>query len=190
MSRDYAALSLKPLPAPSRLADLPGPAQVGLDDPAESVMTDLREVRAGYTSPERSVAEAQAVMASRSVRLLFVLDASRAIVGVLTMSDLAGEKVVRFMRERSLERDDVTVADVMTPEGDLRAVPLSQVKSMRVGHVIATLKSAGRMHVIVADGERVCGVFSTQRIARQLGISLETFAVASTFSEIEAALAG
>jgi hypothetical protein len=58
MSRDYAALSLKPLPAPSRLADLPGPAQVGLDDPAESVMTDLREVRAGYTSPERPSPEA------------------------------------------------------------------------------------------------------------------------------------
>ncbi len=190
MSRDYAALSLYPMPSPSRLADLPGPAHVGLDDPAESVMTDLREARAGYTSPEKSVEDAHTVILSRGVRLLFVLDGQRDILGVLTMSDLAGEKVMRFMRERGIAKRDVTVADVMTPATDLRAVPLAQVKSMRVGHVIATLKAAGRAHLLVGDGNRVCGVFSAPRVARQLGIPLETFAVASTFSEIEAALAG
>lgn len=60
---------------------------------------------------------------------------------------------------------------------------------MRVGHVVATLKATGRQHIIVADGNRVCGVFSTQRIARQLGIDFGSFTVAGTFSEIETALA-
>jgi len=162
---------------------------VTLDDPAESVMTDLREVRAGYIAPERSVEEAQAVMAGRGVRLLFVLDDSRDIAGVLTMTDLAGEKVVRFMQERGLAKREVTVGDVMTPARELQAVQLAQVRGMRVGHVVATLKATGRQHITVAEGNRVCGVFSTQRIARQLGMDFDSFAVASTFSEIEAALA-
>lgn len=190
MPSDYAPLSLAPLARPARLADLPGPSRVALDDPAESVMTDLREVRAGYIAPERSVVEAQAAMQGRGVRLLFVLDDARDIVGVLTMTDLAGEKVVRFMQDRGLRRADVAVADVMTPARELQAVSLAQVRGMRVGHVVATLKATGRQHITVADGNRVCGVFSTQRIARQLGIDFDTFAVAGTFSEIEAALAG
>lgn len=48
MTTEFAPLVLKPLPSPARLADLALPTRVGLDDPAESVMTDLREVRAGY----------------------------------------------------------------------------------------------------------------------------------------------
>lgn len=189
MTRDYAPLTLKPLAAPARLADLANPAAATLDDPAESVMTDLREVRAGHITPERTVEEARVAMASRGVRLLFVLDDARAIVGIVTMTDLAGEKVVRFMRDRGVSRGEVTVANIMTPARELQAVSLSQVKAMRVGHVVATLKTTGRQHITVADGDRVCGVFSTQRIARQLGVDFETFAVASTFSEIEAALA-
>jgi len=190
MTKEYAPLFLKPLANPARLADLAVPARVGLDDAAESVMTDLREVRAGYISPERSVVEAQVAMTGRGVRLLFVLDDQRDIVGVLTMTDLAGEKVVRFMQARGIRRGEVTVADMMTPARELQAVSLAQVKGMRVGHVVATLKATGRQHITVADGNRVCGVFSTQRIARQLGVDFDTFAVASTFSEIEAALAG
>jgi hypothetical protein len=38
-------------------------------------------------------------------------------------------------------------------------------------------------------GQRVRGLFSASQVARQLGIPLETFAVAATFAEIEAALA-
>jgi CBS domain-containing protein len=189
MTTDYAPLSLKPLAHPARLADLAGPERVSLDAPAESVMTDLREVRAGSVAPEQSVVEAQAAMAGRGVRLLFVLDDQRDIVGVLTMTDLAGEKVVRFMQSRGLARGEVTVADMMTPARELQAVSLAQVKGMRVGHVVATLKATGRQHITVADGNRVCGVFSTQRIARQLGIDFDAFTVAGTFSEIEAALA-
>jgi CBS domain-containing protein len=190
MTSDHAPLTLKPLPQPARLADLAGPSRVGLDDPAESVMTDLREVRAGYIAPDRSVMEAQAAMTGRGVRLIFVLDDQRDIAGVLTMTDLAGEKVVRFMQDRGIPRGEVTVGDVMTPARELQAVSLAQVKVMRVGHVVATLKSTGRQHITVADANRVCGVFSTQRIARQLGIDFDTFAVANTFAEIEAVLAG
>jgi hypothetical protein len=61
---------------------------------------------------------------------------------------------------------------------------------MRVGHVVATLKKVGRKHLMVAEdgGRRVRGLFSTSQIARQLGMELQTFEVASSFADIEAAL--
>ena len=61
---------------------------------------------------------------------------------------------------------------------------------MRVGHVVATLKSVQRQHLMVAEegGRRVRGLFSASQIARQLGIELQTFAVAQSFADIEAAL--
>jgi CBS domain-containing protein len=65
------------------------------------------------------------------------------------------------------------------------------VETARVGHVLETLRRAGRQHALVVDGERrVRGIFSISQIARQLGVALPAGGeVARTFSEIEAALA-
>ena len=61
---------------------------------------------------------------------------------------------------------------------------------MRVGHIVATLQAVGRRHLIVAedDGRRIRGIFSTSQIARQLGVEVQTFEVARSFADIEAAL--
>jgi len=69
-------------------------------------------------------------------------------------------------------------------------VALPDVAAARVGHVLETLRRAGRQHILVVDAERrVCGIFSLTQIARQLGVSVATGgAVARTFSEIEAAI--
>lgn len=191
MPRDYATLTLSKLAATARLAELAPPARVGLDDPAIAVMTDLREYRAATITPDRKIDEAHAVMLGRGVRLLFVLDDNRAVAGVVTLTDLLGERPMHFMQERGLTRGDVLVGDMMTPAAELEAVAISAVKGMRVGHIVATLKAVRRQHVLASDdgGQSICGVFSTQRIARQLGVDLETIGVARSFAEIEAALA-
>ena len=38
------------------------------------------------------------------------------------------------------------------------------------------------------NGRRVRGLFSASQLARQLGIEVQTFEVASSFAEVEAAL--
>jgi CBS domain-containing protein len=190
MSREYATLSLSALPAGVRLADLAPPAHVTLDDPAIEVMTDLREYRAATIGPERTIDEAHAVMLGRGVRLLFVLDDNRTVAGVITMTDLLGEKPMHFIQERGVKRSDVLVSDMMTPASDLEAVTMADVARMRVGHVVATLTAVRRQHILASEdgGRRIGGVFSTQRIARQLGLDLDTFAVARSFAEIRSAL--
>lgn len=189
--REYAPLKLLPLAEAGRVVHREPPGRVSLDDPAFSVMTDLREVSAVTTRPEEAMYRAHQSMIERGVRLLFVLGNDGAIAGVITATDVLGDKPVRFAQGRGVSHAEITVADIMTPAAMLEAVPIQDVAQMRVGHVVATLKAVRRQHLMVAEdgGRWVRGLFSASQIARQLGMELQTFAVASTFAEIEAALA-
>jgi len=188
--REYSPLTLTPLQQGARVAGPTSPGRVSLDDPAFSVMTDLREVSVATTTPEETVAAAHAQMIKRGVRLLFVLEADGGIAGVLTATDVLGEKPVRFMRERGVAHSEILVSDIMTPASMLEALPIMDVAQMRVGHIVATLKAVGRKHLMVAEegGRRVRGLFSASQVARQLGVELQTFEVAQSFADIEAAL--
>jgi CBS domain-containing protein len=189
--RAYAPLTLSPLASGARIAQPNAPGRVTLDDPAFSVMTDLREVSAAATAPEEPIDAAHAVMIRRGVRLLCVLVALGALAGIITATDLLGVKPMQFMQAHGVTHAEVQVRDIMTPARNLDAVSLLDVAQMRVGHVVATLKSVRRRHLTVAEDGGTCvrGLFSTSQVARQLGMELQTFEVAETFAAIEAALA-
>jgi CBS domain-containing protein len=189
--REYSPLPLGPLGPRARLAEPMPPGRVTLDDPAFSVMTDLREVSAAITTADESIAAAEAIMIRRGVRLLFVLDGERKLAGVITATDLLGEKPMRFMQARGVSHSEVQVGDIMTPAPRLQALSLLDVAQMRVGHIVATLKAVNRRHLTVAEdgGNRIRGLFSASQVARQLGMELQTFEIAQTFADIEAALA-
>lgn len=190
MTREYSPLTLAPLAPASRISDATPPARVTLDDPATSVMTDLQHVSVASTTPEEPIEEAHAMMIRRGVRLLFVLDAGGAVQGVITATDLLGEKPVRFMQQRGISHREIRVGDIMTPASQLEAVALKDLASMRVGHVVATMRAVRRQHLMVSEneGRRIRGLFSATQIARQLGVELQTTEVANTFADIEAAL--
>jgi CBS domain-containing protein len=188
--REYSALKMTSVPIGARVAQPEGPDRVTLDDPAFAVMTDLRNVPAASTSPGEPIAKAHAQMIQRGVRLLFVLDADKTLQGVITATDLLGEKPIRFMQERGVAHGEITVADIMTPASMLEAIPVQDVAQMRVGHIVATHKAVRRQHLMVTEegGKRVRGLFSAAQIARQLGVELQTMEVAQTFADVEAAL--
>jgi CBS-domain-containing membrane protein len=188
--REYSALTLTRLETGARVAEPMAPGRVTLDDPAFSVMTDLREVSAATTRPDETIDAAHAQMIRRAVRLLFVLDAGGAVAGVITATDLLGEKPVRFMQERGVSHAEILVEDIMTPADRLEAMSILDVAQMRVGHIVATLQAVGRKHLMVSEdaGRRIRGLFSSSQLARQLGVELQTFEVARSFADIEAAL--
>lgn len=188
--REYSPLPLTLLARGARVDEPMAPGRVTLDDPAFAVMTDLREVSAATTRPEESIDAAHAQMIRRAVRLLFVLDDTGNVAGVITATDLLGEKPVRFMQDRGVSHAEILVEDIMTPAAMLEALPIQDVAQMRVGHIVATLKAVGRKHLMVAHegGRRIRGLFSASQIARQLGMELQTFEVARSFADIEAAL--
>jgi CBS-domain-containing membrane protein len=194
--RDYAPLRfslLRPAAAyaqPSQTV----PERITVEDPASSVMTDLQAVTAVIILSGDSLEEAHRRMIQRGVRLLLVVDQNRQVVGVITASDILGEKPMQAVTQRGIRREELLVRDVMTPQERLEVLDLQDVRASRVGHIVATLKQAGRQHAVVVDHDatgrqRVRGVFSATQIARQLGVAIPTSEIAHTFSEIEAQLA-
>ena len=194
VDRDYHALPIRELGAGAgfhRPIQAPA-ARVTSESPALQVMTDLARVSPASIRPQAPLAGANQFMITRGVRLLLVVDEEQEkVLGVITAADLLGERPMQVATGRGLRRDELTVADVMTPAPQVEAVGLADVQAARVGHVLETLRRAGRQHLLVVDEEsRVRGIFSLSQIARQLGVPLPPGGeVARTFSEIEAALA-
>lgn len=176
------------------IADAWSLAKVTASSPAIEVMTDLRRIPAATVAYDLSLAETNHAMILRGVRMLFVTDSNRRVVGIVTASDLLGEKPTRVARDRMMRHEELTVREIMVATEELDAVALSDVLRLEVGHVVATLKACGRQHALVVEngpeGEpMVRGIFSASQIARQMGIPLQTTEVARTFAEIEAAIA-
>jgi CBS-domain-containing membrane protein len=196
MLRNYAVLNSSLLQPDSGLCQPSQslPQRVGLDDPAGSVMTDLKQVSAVLIRPGDGVEEANQRMIQHGVRLLLVVDENRKVVGIITATDLLGEKPLQVIAERGCRREDVRVRDIMTPTHRLEVLHMNDVRSAKVGHIVATLKMAGRQHAVVVevdhDGKQtIRGLFSATQIARQLDVAIQASEIARTFSEIEAQLA-
>jgi len=195
MVRDYSAIKPVALQVDSGYAQ---PTQavlerVRIDSPAVDVMTDLTRITAVIILPGDTVDEAHRRMIQRGVRLLLVVDADRRVHGLVTANDVLGEKPVKKAVQQGVHRSEVQVRDIMTPRDALEVLDIRDVEASTVGHIVATLKAAGRQHTLVVDQDakgrqRVRGVFSATQIARQLGIAITTEAVARTFADIEASL--
>jgi len=166
---------------------------VALDDPAVCVMTDLTRVPAVLVDPEVGIEAAMRIMIRRNVRSLFAVNVNSEVLGLITATDLLGEKPLQHIRAQGGHRSDIRVRDLMTPHTRLEVLPMVEVAHARVGHVLATLMHAGRQHAMVVeegpDGRQLLrGVFSASQLERQLGQPVAVGSVAHTFAEIEAAL--
>lgn len=196
MYRDYAPLEFVPLQSVSgvRIAQVRRADAITLDSPATGVMTDFALTPAATIEPEASADFATDYMRRRGVRALLVVDAGGEVIGILTSTDLLGEKPIKHALDYGVARSEIRVSDLMTSRAQLELLVFDEVRQARVGRIVATLQRAGRQHFLVvehgADGEKVRGIFSLSQIARQLGIDLQPNDFAHTFSEIEAALRG
>lgn len=169
-------------------------AQITLDSPARTVMTDLSRVEPVTTEPYVSIESANRKMMDRGVRLLPVLDENDRVVGVLTATDILGEKPVKYMQKVNCAYGDILVEDIMTPAESLEALYLVDVERASVGDIIETLKRAGRQHAFVIrvnerdKSQAICGIFSTAQISRQLNARVDVAEVATSFAEVEVAI--
>jgi len=162
---------------------------VSLGSPAVSVMTDLTQVKAATTGPQTTLHHAEQLMIYQGVRMLFVVSEMPSLLGLITTTDLRGDRAVRIVQERGLHYDELTVGDVMTALALLDAVELDALRTATVRNLIATLKTHGRNHLLVVEGGdarplRVRGVISRAQIERQLGRPIELVEVAGSFAEM------
>ena len=168
---------------------------VGADSPAVEAMTDFLRVNVVTIGASESLVDANARMISRGVRMLIVSAPDDGVQGLITARDVLGEKPMQLAQSRGCKRDELLVADLMTPIGSVDTLYLAEVLNARVIDILDALKNLGRQHILVEDIDpttglpRLRGMFSATHIGRLLGVPVLGFELASTFAEIEAALA-
>jgi CBS domain-containing protein len=193
---EFRSITLHALPGLVRYfepcQELPGKI---LDrSPAVLAMTDLRQQVAITIEAGVSVEYAMQRMKTAGVRLLFVVNADKEIVGLITATDILGEKPQQFRQELHLRHEEITVLDIMTRYSALDVLYMEDVLRARVGDIVATLKKVGRQHALVLDNDphtgrpAIRGIFSLSQISRQLGQAIDSPDVARSFAELEVAL--
>ncbi len=195
MSQPYVPLTHTHIsPHATYARPTPPSIQVTADSPAVEVMTDLQRVAAVTITPGASIDLANQRMIAGGVRMLLVLDEDRRVAGLITASDILGEKPLQHLRRRGGTFSDVLVSDIMTPQEQLDVLLLYDVLNARVGDIVATLTRFGRQHALVVergaqeDAQKVRGIFSATQISRQLGTEVAPAEIATTFAALEAAL--
>ncbi|MBE0509117.1 MAG: CBS domain-containing protein [Chromatiales bacterium] len=195
MSENYTTLPYSSLSngstyhrPPQRLPD-----RVTADSAATDVMTDFTKVAAITMGPCATLSAAEQRMIASGVRLLLVTDQSNAILGIITSTDLHGDRPLKYLQEVGGKREDIFLRDIMTPADKLEVLYMVDVENAKVGHIVQTMKRVGRQHALVVDldgnkQQMVRGIFSTKQISKQLGINIDTTEVAKTFAELEMAL--
>jgi len=164
------------------------------ESPAVAAMTDLTQVPAASVRTDATLDQAELKMIHYGVRLLFVSDNMPQVVGVVTAASLQGEAPMRLVHDRGLHRDEISVADVMTPLSALDVVDLTTVRGATIADIVETMQHLGRSHLLVlepattAAPAQVRGVISMAQIERQLGERVPVMDVARTFSELTQAL--
>jgi len=166
---------------------------VGAGSPAIEAMTDFLRVNLVTIGASESLVDANARMISRGVRMLIVSAPDDGVLGLITARDIMGEKPMQLAQSRGCKRDELRVADLMTPIGSVDTLYLNEVLNARVIDILDALKHLGRQHILVEDIDpatglpRLRGMFSATHIGRLLGVPVLGFELASTFAEIEAA---
>lgn len=182
-------------PAGTGFSELSTFTLVRADSPAVSVMTDFKRVSVATTHTNATLAQANQTMISRGVRLLLVIDRNDEVLGLITSRDTSGEKPIQMVQKHGGKFADLLVGDLMCPRERIDLIDTHDVLTAKVGDIVATLKALKRQHAMVGERDpitgqvRIRGVFSATQIGRQLGMAIQTFDVASTFSEIEGLLA-
>ena len=165
---------------------------VTLNDPASLVMTDFEQTTPITELPTLTIPEANDRMIAYGVRLLFVAQHDDTILGIITASDILGERPIKHVEKYGGSFNEILVNDIMTKRSEIEAISFNDLSNASVGQIIETMKMFKRQHALVIeeidDHSFVRGLLSTTRIGQQLGIKIEPSNRARTFQELELAL--
>jgi len=171
------------------------PEHVTSTSAAMDAMTDLTLTTAVTVSPAKTVDDALQIMVHKGVRMLLVEDLQCRVMGLITTSDIQGEKPMLFSKEAGIKHAEVLVRDIMIPIGEIEVMDFGEASHSQIGDIVKTLTQAGRQHALVIEpregdqGVLIRGIFSTSQISRQLGIEIQPTEKAQTFVDLETAIA-
>lgn len=189
----YAPLAARPM-RETVLAMPQNEPHAQMHDPATVIFTDFRAAPCVIVPSGEALGPSLRLMQLAGVRMAFVTAGSGEVIGLVTAADLSGERPVQVAIGSGRSRDDLAVADVMTPVADFNALDADVLRRSRVGDVVETFRATGERYLIVLEAEEatgrtvVRGVFSASRAERALGHSIVGELRSRSFSQLAAAL--
>ncbi|KXJ53757.1 CBS domain-containing protein [Neptuniibacter pectenicola] len=165
--------------------------EYSLETPAINVLTDFLHVQPLLMELDVSVDDARHMMRKVHVRSVLVIDSDENFKGLLTLADLESRSALSVATTAGIKRQDISIRDVMTPRAQLKAIPLSELQSAKIGNLLQTLKHEGAPHILIVDtsNRSIRGVISSSDIARRLNISVDISKRANSFKEVVGILA-
>lgn len=154
-----------------------------LESSAMEIFTDFSHHRPNVIESSLSRSRAIEFMQRAHIKVALVVDPSNRFLGVLSASDLRGERMQQ-LRGKGVSDDSIFIRDLMSHREELRAIDFDDVASASIGDIVETLRQEHREHILVIDaGPKIRGLFSAQDIARRLHIPLD-ITKAPTFADI------
>lgn len=151
------------------------PELVHLEDPALSVMTDFTLAPPHTILPTDTMDHAIKEMEISGVHLLLVINEENHFQGIISSEDVWGEKPIKLLQERRVDRDQLLVRAIMVPFTDITALDFTMIQSAKVGHIVKTL-SEHKQHYALAvspsttdqNVQFIHGIFTASQISKQL----------------------
>lgn len=162
-------------------------------DPALSLLTDLHHSACVVASHRDGLDQTLHLMLRAGVRMVFVAGADGQLVGMVTAEDIQGERPVVRASSQQIPHGELTLSDVMIPVSHWDAVDMSQVRTARLGDVVATMHEHGLRYLLVTqikDGRMMLrGLFSARRLEMAMNTTIEPDLHSRSFAELEQVLA-
>jgi hypothetical protein len=162
------------------------------EDSALTLLTDLSHSAVVVAHQNDSLESTLHVMTRAGVRLAFVAGNDGQLVGGVTADLLQGERPILRASNTHVAFKDLTVADMMIPISHWQVLDLAQVRTARLGDIVATLREHSMRYLLVTqlkDGQTTLrGLFSATRLEQALGEPIGSDLHSRNFAELEAAL--
>ncbi|MFK5893251.1 MAG: CBS domain-containing protein [Pseudomonadota bacterium] len=178
MSNVFQSLEIKIMPVATKLSI---PTQniksISINDYATEVMTDLHCICAITIAAGDGVSDAEYKMKMHQIKMLFVTDHNEHVIGLLTYSDISGQRLLDSEKELSIPASEMCILDIMTGIDSIDVIEYKHIDKAKVGDVVETLKQLNRQHLLVLDNDQdrqyIRGIFSSTQIGRQLNKHLD-----------------
>jgi CBS-domain-containing membrane protein len=154
------------------------PELVHLEDPAWTVMRDFRIKGAFSIAPNESIDNALQEMKIQGIHVLLVTNTTNQILGIISIEDILGEKPIKIIQQRRIQRHKVEVKMVMSPTEKVILLDSQEIQSAKVGNIVSTLKETGHHYALVVhlhpekQHYEISGLFNSSQISRQLHMDL------------------
>jgi CBS domain containing-hemolysin-like protein len=150
--------------------------------PAEFTEADLASAALDFVSDFKTnspmmidantcAVEAEEIMNHEHSKLKLVIDANQELIGLISYEQLSIQNVLQRLG-KGVNRKDLTVADLMRPRDEIKALAYQQIQHCSIGDVLNTLQHHGEQYCLVidTDSHHIRGVISASDIASRLHI--------------------